>query len=154
MPQKLISIFIKSAGVLLILTASAKLISSFGTANILLTPDPIFLISFRHVFRLVAVAEFGVAAVCFLNKNRRFQNGLIALLASNFALYRFGFYLLGFRRACPCWGNLTDAMHVPPQTADTIAKVILVYLIVGSYSILFRLWHQKRNIQLAAPLVK
>jgi hypothetical protein len=41
-------------------------------------------------------------------------------------------------------GNLTDALHIPPQTADTAMKIILAYLLLGSYGTLFWLWRQKR----------
>jgi hypothetical protein len=143
MRQKLISIFVISSGVLLILTAVAKLISSFGTARILYSVDPIFLISFGRIFQVTAVVELGVATICFLNKNRILQTGLIALLASNFLLYRFGLHWVGYRGLCPCLGNLTDALLIPPQTVDTIMKIILAYLLIGSYATLFWLWMQR-----------
>ena len=40
-------------------------------------------------------------------------------------------------------GNLTDALHIPPQTADTAMKIILAYLLIGSYASLFWLWRQR-----------
>jgi cbb3-type cytochrome oxidase subunit 3 len=40
-------------------------------------------------------------------------------------------------------GNLTDALHIPPQAADTAMKIILAYLLIGSYATLFWLWRQR-----------
>ena len=66
------------------------------------------------------------------------------MLAMNFALYRFAVYWQGYHSACKCWGNLTDALHIPPQTADMAMKIILAYLLIGSYASLFWLWRQRR----------
>jgi hypothetical protein len=151
MRQKLISIFVISSGVLLVLTAVAKLIGSFGTARILNSLDPVFLISFGRTFQLAAVVELGVAAICFLNKNRILQTGLIALLATNFLLYRFGLHWVGYHGLCPCLGNLTDALHIPPRTADAAMKIILAYLLIGSYTILLWLWRQGKRASTSVP---
>jgi hypothetical protein len=42
-------------------------------------------------------------------------------------------------------GNLTDALHISPQVADTAIKIILVYLLLGSYAALFWLWLQRKK---------
>jgi len=44
-------------------------------------------------------------------------------------------------------GNLTDALHIPPQIADTAMKIILAYLLIGSYASLFWLWRQHRKTE-------
>jgi hypothetical protein len=40
-------------------------------------------------------------------------------------------------------GNLTDALHISPQTGDIAMKIILAYLLIGSYATLFWLWRQR-----------
>jgi hypothetical protein len=144
MLQRSVSIFIQSCGILFLLTAAAKLISATGEHQILSKSDPVFHVPFRHLLCVVAVAELSVAAICFFSKNRKLQAGLIAMLAMNFALYRFAVYWQGYHSACKCWGNLTDALHIPPQTADMAMKIILAYLLIGSYASLFWLWRQRR----------
>ena len=144
MQQRSIGFFIHSSGILFLLTGGAKLISGNGTARILNDLDPVFLISFRHILYVAAVAELSVAAICLFSKNRKLQAGLIAILATNFMLYRFGLYWLGYRGACPCLGNLTDALHIPPQTADIAMKIVLAYLLIGSYATLFWVWKRYR----------
>jgi hypothetical protein len=143
MQNRSITIFIKSSSILFLLTAVAKLISATGKHRIFYNLDPVFHIPFRHLLCLAAAAELVVAAICLLSKKQGLQTGLIAMLATNFVLYRFGLYWQGYYGICPCWGNFTEVLHIPPQTADTITKIILAYLLIGSYAILFWLWRQK-----------
>jgi hypothetical protein len=143
--QRCISFFVFSSGILFLLTAGAKLISVTGTARVLNNLDPVFLIPFRHLLCIVAAIELIIAAICFFGKNQKLQAGLIAMLATNFILYRFALYWQGYFKTCNCLGNLTDALHIPPQTADTTMKIILAYLLIGSYASLFWVWRQRKK---------
>jgi hypothetical protein len=53
--------------------------------------------------------------------------------------------LVGYHKPCSCLGNLTDALHIPPPMADTAMKIILAYLLIGSYATLFWLWRQRKK---------
>jgi hypothetical protein len=143
---KTILTYLHSAGLLLLITAIAKLISACGSAPILQNPDPILLISFRNVFCVVGGVELLVALMCFFIKNVGWRAGFVACLATSFLIYRLGLLWIGYHRPCSCLGNLTGAIHIPPQIADTVMKIILVYLLIGSYAILFWLWGQRRKI--------
>ena len=61
---------------------------------------------------------------------------MIAGLSTLFAVYRIGLWSLGWHRPCSCLGNLTDALHLSPVIVDNVMKVLLAYLMIGSYSIL------------------
>jgi hypothetical protein len=148
---KIISVFVYSAGALLLITAVAKLISSVGNARILETPDPILAIPFREVFVAAGILEFFVALACFFSKRIVLQVGLVAWMATSFLIYRLGLLWIGYHRPCPCLGNLTDKLHIPSQTADTAIKIILAYLLIGSYTIIFWLWRQNWKATLATP---
>ena len=137
--------FFLSAGMLLGLTGLAKLVSSTGRAHILLTADPIFHISFRTLFLILGILELAVAAICFLRKRWELPAFLVAALSTNFVLYRLGMVWVGYTRPCPCLGNLTDALHIPPVVADYVLKIILAYLFIGSYAALFTFWNQRRR---------
>jgi len=145
--NKIILLFNYLSGGLLLITAIAKLIGSLGRSHILSLNDPIFIIPFRWVFCLVGITELAVVYVCFFNKRPVFRAGLVALLSTNFALYRLGLWLIGWHRPCSCLGNLTDALQIPPQTADTAMKIILAYLLLGSYATLFWLWLEHRKAE-------
>ena len=149
MERVCIRFFIDSAGVLLTITAIAKLLSSFGHAGILYNIDPILSMTFQHVFWIVGAAELGIAFLCFSGKQLILSTGLVALLTTNFLIYRVGLVLIGYHRPCPCLGNLTDALHISPEFADMTMKIILVYLIIGSYVSLFWLWRQRKKAILA-----
>jgi hypothetical protein len=101
---------------------------------------------------VVGVLELTVAGVCLFGKAQVFAMAIVAWLATSFLIYRIGLVLVGYHKPCSCLGNLTDALHIPPQIADTVMKIILAYLLIGSYGTLFWLWRQrKRGISSSVP---
>ena len=90
MPIKADRLFLRFAGMLLILTATAKLISSFGSSGILETSDPVLKIRFRFLLWGVGGLEVVVGLICLLGNKSRLQAGLVAWLSSMFLVYRFG----------------------------------------------------------------
>jgi len=143
---KLIRLFVKVAGFLLLVTAIAKLISSMGEARILKELDPVVHITFKMLFMSVGLCELIIALFCILTDKIKLQVICLAWLSTGFLLYHFAIWWIGYRKPCPCLGNLTDALHIPPQTADTAMKIILAYLLIGSYATLFWLWRQRKRV--------
>jgi hypothetical protein len=43
-------------------------------------------------------------------------------------------------------GSLTEKLHIQPDVADNVAKLILVYLLLGSYGLLFAGSHAVRAV--------
>ena len=150
--KKLIHYFLFSGALLLFATGSAKLISVIGSAGILGAYDPFLLIQFRYLFGILGAVELGVALYCLFSKQFWLRALLQAWLATSFVIYRLGLIWIGYHRPCHCLGNLTDALHISPQTADTAMKIVLGYLLLGSYGTLFWLWKQNRqnNLKKAA----
>jgi hypothetical protein len=141
--KSLVQFFLWLAGIMLFITAAAKITSSFGQAPILMLPDPILMFSFRTVLIVIGCIELFVAIVCVSSRRIVLQAGLVAALSSTFTIYRFGLAWIGYKRPCQCMGNLTEILHISPETADTAMKIVLGYLLVGSYASLFWLWRQK-----------
>ena len=139
--------FLYSAAVVLFFTAAAKVISSFGHGTILQLRDPLIGLQFQDLFRIVGVIETVVALSCICSKRIWLPSGLVAWLGTSFLTYRIGLVAVGYHRPCSCMGNLTDALRIPPQTADTAMKIILAYLLIGSYATLFWLWRQRGKTQ-------
>jgi uncharacterized membrane protein len=140
------------AGVLICIAAIAKIISAFGKAPILHATDPIFAIPTLRVLQIVAILELIIASVCFFGKRLRLQAAGVAFLSSNFVVYRFGLLSLGYHKPCNCLGSLTESLHISERTADLAMKIILAYLLIGSYATLFWLWRQrKRTIPESLP---
>jgi hypothetical protein len=141
----LIRIFLYSAGVSLFVTAIAKIISFNGSSGVLKLKDPVFGVSFNILLLIVGLLELLVALTCFLNSSVKLRALAVACLASNLLVYRIGLSWMNYKRPCHCLGNLTDALHIPPQTAETAMKIILLYLLLGSYNTLFWLWWQNKK---------
>lgn len=137
--------FLRSAGLLLFVTAAAKLISAVGSAYILRTLDPVLGIQFRADFWIAGSIEFLIALTCLFGGGIALRTGLVAWWSTNLILYRFALWGIGWHHSCPCLGNLTDAIHVSPQMADNLMKAVLAYLLIGSYGILFHLWWKNRK---------
>jgi hypothetical protein len=136
--------FIASAGTVLAFTGIAKVCSVFGHAKLLAVADPIAGIPFRWLLLAVGVVELPIAGVCFFSQNKRLATVLVAWLATNFLVYRLGLWWMGWHRPCGCMGKLTDALHISEHTADNIMKVVLAYLLIGSYGLLLWQWRQGR----------
>jgi hypothetical protein len=149
--MKIARLFLYSAAVVLLLTAAAKFVSSTGHGLILLAIDPLTGFQFGNLFRMVGSIEIVIALVCFCGKRTWLQAGLVAWLATSFLAYRLGLVLVGWHKPCSCLGNLTDALHIPPQIADTAMKIILAYLLIGSYATLFWLWRQRKKQAAVSP---
>jgi hypothetical protein len=73
-----VSFFIRSSGVLLLVTGIAKLISAMGSAEILTIMAPILNLSFRNVFILAGLAEIAVAMCLLLGKSVLLQVSILA----------------------------------------------------------------------------
>jgi glycosyltransferase involved in cell wall biosynthesis len=145
------SFFFYSAGLMLLITSLAKLVSSFGGARAVLMPDPIWAMPFRYVFMGVGIIELAVAAVCFFSKRVGLKTGLVAWLATNFVVYRIGLLWVGYHKPCNCMGTLTDTLHISPRVADNVMLCVLMYLLIGSYIMILWLWLRKRSSR-AVPL--
>lgn len=128
--------FIRSAGTILAVTGLAKVWSALTPTKILAVDDPITGLSFGHLLLAVGLIELAIAGVCLFWRSQKPSLMLIACLATNFSVYRLGLFLIGWHRPCSCMGNLTDALHIRPEVADNIMKVVLGYLLIGSYGLL------------------
>jgi hypothetical protein len=145
--------FILSAGVFLGVAGIAKMWSAFGNSKFLAVADPIIGIKFGQLMLAVGAGETGIALVCFFNKRQTLALGLVAWISTNFVVYRLGLWWMDWHRPCNCLGNLTDALHISPQTADNIMKVVLAYLLIGSYGFLIWQW-RKINTGFKKPCVR
>jgi len=125
--------FAFSAGIILLVTGMAKLISSLGSAEVLGQMDPLLKISFRHLLFAVGLLELAVSTSCLLFLKPKLSLMLVAWLSTNFLAYRIGLVLIDYHKPCSCMGTLTDAIHLPPSLADLMMKSIMIYLVIGSY---------------------
>jgi hypothetical protein len=138
--------FILTGGIILAITGLAKVWTGSGNTKILAVVDPILGIKFGQLMLAVGAAEIGIAAICFFSKRQKLALGLVAWMSTNFVVYRLGLWWMDWKKPCSCLGNLTDALHIAPQTADNIMKVLLAYLLIGSYGLLARKWRNAKVV--------
>jgi len=138
--------FIMSAGAIMVITGIAKVWSGLGSSKFLAVIDPIFGIKFGTLMLLVGEVEIVIAAICFFGKRQTLALASVAWMSTNFVVYRLGLWWIDWHRPCSCLGNLTDALHISPQVADNIMKVLLAYLLIGSYGLLIWQWKKRRAL--------
>ena len=143
----LMSVFLHSTALIMFITAAAKMWSAFGGMKVLSAQDPLTGLSFGYLMLAAGIVELAVTVFCVFSKSIKLRLLAIAWLATNFVVYRIGLWALGWRKPCNCLGNFTDALHISPQTADMAMKIVLAYLLIGSYASLFWLWRQRRKQQ-------
>ena len=136
--------FVPSAGIILGLTGLAKVFSAIGAAQALDIADPLLAVPFRQLFLLVGLAELLIAFFCLFTEKRRISLVAVAWVSTNFLVYRLGLLFIGWHRPCGCMGSLTGMLHISLSAADNIMKVILAYLLVGSYARLPWEWRRGR----------
>ena len=136
MEPKWIRAFVYSAGGVLLAAALGRFIIALGTAPVLDLPDPLLEIPLRYAVLGVGVLELVVALVCLFGKSLGRQAGLVAWLATNWAVYRIGVFWLGCYPQCTCLGRLTDPLHLPRGGTSHLLEYLPVYLLVGSYAAL------------------
>jgi hypothetical protein len=130
--------FLKSAALLLGVTAAAKLISATGSAKILDYPDPIFLLTNRVIMTGAGGLELlAVALLCF-HKNIQCKLLTVAWLSSNFLIYRFALWFLQVKQPCSCLGTIGDLLPLKPETLSFTLKSIVIYLFAASIFLLVR----------------
>lgn len=137
--------FLISAGAIFLVTGVAKIWSAFGSARILAEQDPLFGMHWGYLMLIAGISELLVAGIAVFAKFSKPATVLIVWLSTNLLAYRVGFWASGWRSPCSCLGNLTDAIHVSPQAADNFMKIVLAYLLIGSYGILFYQWWKNRQ---------
>jgi hypothetical protein len=145
--------FLRSAGLILVILGGAKIWSALGTAEILRVSDSMVGLQFRYFLLGVGCVELIIALACLIRPR---ESALFWLTCFSTALlvYRAGLFWIGWKGPCACMGNLTEALHLSPQAAENIVRVVLAYLLVGCYTLLAcRAWQSRsRNTSPAARM--
>jgi len=136
--------FLLISAIIFLITGLAKIISAMGTQPVLTVPDPIFALSFHNLFIIAGSVELIIAFVCFITKSVMFKLALVFWIATVFAAYRIGLYLIGWHRPCGCLGLLSDQIGIAPQTADLLMRAVLAVLLIGSSSLI--LWSKTTRL--------
>ncbi len=125
--------FILSCIALLLLSAFAKLYSSFGDAKLLYQLEPLTQIQYRPLLQIVGLIESVAALLILVAKSLQLKYLTVIFLSANFLLYRLMYFVFGIPKAyCPCLGSLTEQLKLDPGFADLALEGIAIYLFAGS----------------------
>jgi len=140
-------VYLRSVVFLLLLTAGSKVVMAFSDTGVLDAASPLFsLLPIRQLLCLVAGLEIAVACLIMRERERQWLAALgIAFLATCFAGYRLALWVTGFQGYCQCLGSISDALHLEPDEANSMALIILGYFFVGSYALLLKSWRSRMN---------
>jgi hypothetical protein len=128
----LIRFFFYSSALSLALTACAKVISAFGKAPILDSPDVLFPIRTRLLLCVVGITEIIIVALLLSQMQTRIKIFVLLWLAFSFFLYKTALFALHAPLPCPCLGTVTASLGIAPKTATIVTDVFLMYYLTGS----------------------
>ena len=133
-------LFLGLSGLILLLTASAKLVSVGQTLKILLLPDPVFpFLTTRELLQGAAVLELATVSAVILSSNNTLKLAAIAWLSSLFLLYRLGLLLVHAPLSyCPCLGSVGGAVVLSDHALSKITFITAAFLWVGASALLIR----------------
>jgi hypothetical protein len=142
--------FAASVVAILAVTAVFKLVAAMGETRILSQPDPLLgFFSNRQIMVLAALLEGFVVGLMLWDRDRLRQVALVAWIGTVFLAYRLGLWWIGHEGSCPCLGNVTHSIGLSPSMEDLGVKILLGYLLLGSYSAvaweLFGRWKHGRS---------
>lgn len=130
--------FLRSIVALLLVTASAKLVSATSSAHLADYPDPLLGLSNRHTLLVVATVEAGVIAALLSRIPTSLKYLSSAWLGGSFLLYRCALSILNPAIPCKCLGNLTERLHIDSRLAGWILTGVAVYLLFGGIYLFLR----------------
>lgn len=135
----MVNIHLLLVALILVFTATAKLVSGIGDAPALSASDPLLPMTNGQLFLLVGLVEFLVVGYLLAGGNNRFKHLLVLWLSLNFAGYRLGVWWVGGDKPCSCLGTIFARWPVDAELVDGLLKVALAYMFIGS---LYCLSHQ------------
>jgi len=147
---------ILSFGVIFFVTGVAKLWSSYGSSRVLLEYDPIFGTSFYRLMQVAGAVEVGLAFFCWWScrvmtaRSLRMAAILVAWFSTLLMGYRLALSYVDWHHPCRCMGDFTEALHIPEDVTENMVKAMLVYLLIGSYSLL--IWQRKVRLPGGRPV--
>ena len=138
--MKWTKLFIYSGGMILLVAAMERFVIIVSSLPVLMLPDPMLGFPLRYAALIVGGIELVVALICLFGKNTGLQIGWLTWLAANFIVFRIGLSWMHCHPQATCIGSLTDPLHLSRGIAGVIWALLPIYLALGSYTALIRLW--------------
>jgi len=147
--MKGIKLFIYSAGAILLFAALERFLVAAGQVPVLALPEPVMGSPLHYAVLLVGMFELAVALICFFGRQTGLQLGWLAWLATNYAVYRIGLFMMHCHQQATCIGSLTDPLHLSGGVTGFMLGLFPIYLLLGSYAAMIWLWWASRRAKAA-----
>jgi hypothetical protein len=122
-----------SVSLLLVFTATAKLVALFQHKKFLLLPDPVFSsIMTRDTMILAVILEIMVAVFMFYKRKSLSAMVACSWVVSIFVCYRMLERAFFAKKPCHCLGGVLDWTGLPQKVIDAIPIATLCYMGIGS----------------------
>jgi hypothetical protein len=135
--------FFISCVAILLLTATAKIVSVLHQVPVLFLYDPVFpFLTIKALVLATAVVETSVAGLVLWCKDNVLKLTLTGVLGSWFLLYRAALYVgtgAFTNMRCPCLGYVGDWLRLTPEAESLASFLMMGYLLIGSALGLFLL---------------
>jgi predicted RNA-binding Zn-ribbon protein involved in translation (DUF1610 family) len=139
-----IQFFIYSAGGILLVAALIRFVIAVGHAPALALPEPMLGFPLRYAVLLVGGLELVVALVCLFGKQVNFRISWLAWLATDYLIFQIGLLTMHCHPQATCVGGLTDPLHLSRGMTGLVMPLAPIYLLLGSYWAMYRLWRKGR----------
>jgi hypothetical protein len=124
--------FLWLAGGLLAFHGTATLIVILQKPQMTAMPDPVLGVPVRWLMLGIGLAELLLALLCLFTRKQGLSLLLLAWLALNLIVYRFGLSSVGWPHHYGYVGPLVNSLDISPFRADIILMVTLGCLLAGS----------------------
>lgn len=135
--SKAVKLFVYSAGLILVVLAIAKVVMILDAGKVQTLADPIFQVPFQSLMWIASIIELSIGGWCLSRTANAQKVAAIAWAGTIFLSYRLGLWWVGYEKPCSCLGSLTTSLGITLEMSDLVAKTILAYLLIGSYSTIF-----------------
>ena len=124
-------------GALLLAVTVALVIGMHNAERLTLPHDTVFQMPLQALYGILAGLSFSVALVCLFSKNSKLKAALVLWMTLNVVLYAMGLQWNNSNAALSSYlSSVADAFGLTPAAAFWLAKIICLYLLLGSCAVL------------------
>lgn len=123
---------------ILAFTAFLKILTLVTASKEMVASDPLFyFLENRHLLAGAVILEIVAVIALMMSRNFDFQLKCIAWLATLFFAYHLGLKMIGYEGGCFCLGKPQSWLtFLKPLKIDVAVKILVIYMIVGSYGLI------------------
>ena len=141
--QIVVSLFLKSTQVILLITLCAKIATLVEHPSVLNISDVVTTIRFKQLLILSGAIELILITFLWTPVSPILKVSAVLYFSLIAGSYRIVTHIAG-QRWCPCLGNFADWASINQDQVNKILNIIVVYLLFGSLTSLIAILAKKR----------